>query len=877
MDLTARAGNEADGARGGATATAGPLVPVLAGHDIKSWPKFASGGRARYVSLAAALKAEYRTDAHFCAYSVPAKPRRLSSGAVRVPAARAELGDGVPMVAVVFDVDFPKEHAGESAVGEIDVWWAEEREKIRPLLAAHPGGYVYRTRGGYRIVYALEAPVVLSTPDDERTWSARYCAWIEYLRRVFGILADPACKDWTRLYRLPHATRDNGPHPERRETIGDVDRIGAWVCAPSPEDEAVGRASNPAKAPPPRSDLPAVVAPDESLLVKLFAARGWLGDAAGGGWLAICDNADAHTKGQDFDGSTILYPASNGNTVGWLDCLHAHCRHRKPGDVLRSFTRAQIDAASPPKTRSNNTEVSHDDDGGWCPDETGPSDEVEAGHEDVPDHVAPPDATTGGGTPEPAPSSVTGSTSPLVRDQRFDLPDDGNAPRFTDEANARRLVARHGRDIRYVPGLGWLAWDGKRWRAGAELDVLELAKDAARHIWDEGTHERDSAKRKKISEWCAKSCSAGALAAMVNLARSIPEIRATVEDFDQHPHLFNAANGTIDLRTGALRKHDRADLLTRVAPVAFDPAARCPSWDAFLARVQPDPDVRAFLQRRVGYALTGETREETFDIDFGTGANGKSTFTETVADAVGPDYAGTLPVSALTDRRDRAGNTPELAKARGARLARVSETAEGVALNMATVKSLTGRDTIYCCAKYEAPFEYRPTYKLWLATNFRPDVRGGTEGEWRRITMTPWTVTIPAAERDVTMRERLLAPEAPGILAWAVEGARKWYEAGLAPPDAVRATTKAYREESDTTLAFLNDCADVAPWRSVRASEIHATYGRWAEENGYEPLNAKALAARLKNAGYAVKKGTGGVRTWVGLSLKTPTSDASGG
>jgi hypothetical protein len=321
------------------------LVPVLRDRTLRSWPKFPVGGRVEYVQLSIALSREYSTDVHFAAYSVPSILRRLAKEALRQPDARSKLPDGVPVVLAAFDIDCPAAHAGNP--GAADAWWLDEVEKITALLAKHPGGLVYRTRGGYRVIYLLPEPTILHDDADAEAWSLRYCSWIAYLLREFGIAADASCKDWTRLYRAPHATRDCGDTPEQRETIGDVGAIDAWIYEPTAEDATAARKLHKRRTPRERKESSAhsgaPVVAGEGLLAHAFRKRGWLGDVlAPGKWLAVCPNAAAHTKGEQFDGSTVLYAPGSGEEVGWVHCSHAHCQGRTIRDVLLVFSDAEL-------------------------------------------------------------------------------------------------------------------------------------------------------------------------------------------------------------------------------------------------------------------------------------------------------------------------------------------------------------------------------------------------------------------------------------------------------------------------------------------------------------------------------------------------------
>ncbi|MBI3272218.1 MAG: hypothetical protein HYZ53_24715 [Planctomycetes bacterium] len=362
-----------------------PRVPVLLHAHLRGWPKNEKGGSALYLTLGDALARAFPTDAHFCAYSFRRIARRLTSEALS-PATRSKLGmrprQGVPMVAAVFDVDAEAAHAatgGTPGTTAGDDWWVGELPKLDALAAAHPGLFFYRTRGGYRVLGVLPEPFVLCAPADAEAWKIRYWSWCFYLCRRFGIVSDPSCADWTRLYRLPHATRDEGGKPERRETRGDPARIGAWTCDPTAEDLEAARkllpreraAARPRKEKIEGRDLAPAGTP--GILYHAFRARGWLGgEIESGKWAVVCPNEAAHSKGSPLDGSTILWAPHAGETLGWLHCSHGHCQGRDLRDVLALFSPAELDAARaaagivavapPPPPPAKTTRTCHVDD-----------------------------------------------------------------------------------------------------------------------------------------------------------------------------------------------------------------------------------------------------------------------------------------------------------------------------------------------------------------------------------------------------------------------------------------------------------------------------------------------------------------------------------
>jgi putative DNA primase/helicase len=302
------------------------------------------------------LERRFPGDAHFACYSMPAIERRLDVSAVRDPAEASKFPDGVPMVLAAFDVDCDLSHrssGAQTAVPAPDEWWLAELPKIAGLREVHPGAFVYRTKGGYRIVATLSEPIVLRTALDDAAWTSTYVRWVAYLRRSFGIFADPSCSEWVRLFRAPHATREGSAVPEERETIGDAAAVGPWYCEPTPEDielAATLKRKKPTPAKRVRKEPSPTTCTDEGgVLFHAFAARGELGQQVSPGkWAVICPWIDRHSRGAPLDSSTVLFGPriEEGEELGWLHCSHgSYCQTMTIVDVLRHFTPEEIAVA----------------------------------------------------------------------------------------------------------------------------------------------------------------------------------------------------------------------------------------------------------------------------------------------------------------------------------------------------------------------------------------------------------------------------------------------------------------------------------------------------------------------------------------------------
>lgn len=441
----------------------------------------------------------------------------------------------------------------------------------------------------------------------------------------------------------------------------------------------------------------------------------------------------------------------------------------------------------------------------------------------------------------------------------------------TDLGNSERLVARHGRDLRYCFDFGkWLCWDGVRWAIDRDGAAIDKAKLTARAMLGEAATLQDREDSRKLAAWSFRSQARERLAAALFLAQSDVPVRP--ERLDTHHWLLNVENGTLDLRAGTLQPADRADLMTKAAPVAYDSTATCPEWLAFLNRIfDGNQELIRYVQKAAGYSLTGDDREQAFFVCYGTGRNGKSTLLETLAAVLGDDYAQqAAPELLMQKTHDR--HPTELAALRGMRLVTAIETGEGKRLNEPLVKQLTGGDRISARFMHGDFFTFAPTHKLWLATNHKPTIRGTDLGMWRRIKLIPFTVQIPDEEKDDGLKARLRTPEVrQGILNWMLEGALLWQREGLRPPQAVNEATQAYREEMDVLAAWLADCCVINKRAEAKAADLYKSYCDWCDANGEKPESQRSFGLRLTERGLDRRRGTAGAHRWFGIGLLAPS------
>jgi putative DNA primase/helicase len=439
---------------------------------------------------------------------------------------------------------------------------------------------------------------------------------------------------------------------------------------------------------------------------------------------------------------------------------------------------------------------------------------------------------------------------------------------LTDLGNAQRLVARHGPDLRFCYPWGkWLVWDGARWIKDESGEVDRRAKDTVRSIYAEAAACEKKELREALADHARRSESDSKRQAMINSARSEPGVALLPADLDRDPWLLNVVNGCIDLRTGELREHRRGDLITKMAPVKYDREAQCPAWWGFLEKIMNgNGPTMEFLQKAVGYALTGDTREHCLFFLYGLGANGKSTCLEVIQALLG-DYATQTTSETFLLKRHSSPISNDVADLRGARFVAAVEIESGRRMAEVLIKQMTGGDKLKARFLYSEHFEFKPEFKIFLAANHKPVIRGTDHAIWRRIRLIPFTVQIPEKEQDKELPGKLKA-ELPGILNWAIEGCLSWQFEGLTPPQAVQDATQNYRQEMDILAEFLSERCIIAPGASVPAADLYKAYTAWAEENGEKkPLSQRDFGLNLTERGFEGKRGTGGrtVRHGIGL------------
>lgn len=449
-------------------------------------------------------------------------------------------------------------------------------------------------------------------------------------------------------------------------------------------------------------------------------------------------------------------------------------------------------------------------------------------------------------------------------------PDDDDGPpgpggyRQSDRGNARRLVHLHGRDLRYCPKPAmWLVWDGRRWAEDETGEVYRRAKRTVESMLGE-LALLPIDQRKHLFKFALASENMGRLEAMVRCAQTEAEVPVRHEALDADPWLLNVANGTVDLRTGQLRPHSRQDLITKLAPVEYSPDAEAPTFVRFLSQIMgDDEDLAAFVQRCVGYALTGVITEQVLFFLHGKGQNGKTTLLKALMGILGDYGVTTEPGLLVASKTER--HPTGVADLLGRRFAVSEEVDQGQRLDEPLVKQLTGGNTMKARRMRENFFEFTATHKLFLAANHRPVVRGTDKAIWRRLRLIPFEVTIPEDQRDDGLLAKLQA-EAPGILAWAVRGCLEWQRAGLGQPRRVAAATAGWRSDMDTLGQFIEERCELDPSYITAARALYQAYEGWARDSNEFIHTQKRFGGDLTERGFErIQVGRTKIWSWVGI------------
>ena len=427
------------------------------------------------------------------------------------------------------------------------------------------------------------------------------------------------------------------------------------------------------------------------------------------------------------------------------------------------------------------------------------------------------------------------AVKPAKKDKRYSYDDTGNAERLKD---------LFGDNIRYnYTSNAWMYYDGKRWKHDDTGKMKILADKVVDNMKNEklfiaeGVDEEEM-KKFKHRHWKDSRNHNKKVNMMKECEHLLP---VQNNDFDKDFNLFNVQNGYIDLRSGQLIDHDRNNFFTKISNVEFTDKADCPKWEEFLNDIfLGRQDLIDFIQRAVGYSLSGYTTEQVLFVLHGNGRNGKSVFIEVLNEIFG-NYATNITPQAIMASKmgNNSGPTPEIAKLDGARFVTTTEPNEGDRFDEGLLKQITGGDKISARKLHENSFEFTPQLKLWMATNHKPYVRGRDEGIWRRFVIIPFEKQIPLNEIDKDLTKKL-KQELPAIIKWCVDGYLEWQRIGLSEPAIIKEQRDEYRTEMDSIAAFIDECCEVGTTGKIKSSLMFAAYDEWARENNqYRMTNTK--------------------------------------
>ena len=435
----------------------------------------------------------------------------------------------------------------------------------------------------------------------------------------------------------------------------------------------------------------------------------------------------------------------------------------------------------------------------------------------------------------------------------------------TDAGNGEAFELLHGKRFRFDhTKKKWLVWNARYWAEDQDGEAERAALETARERLSAASMMKHDQDKTDSVKWALRSESVHGRKATLTSARSVKSLATITQDYDQNRFLLTVGNGTLDLRTGKLRDARREDLITRATDVVFDGPANAARWAQFLKEIfGGDPEMAAYVQRAVGYSLCGDTREQCFFLLCGDGANGKTTFLETIVRLLGT-HAATAAFSAFLVQQNQ-GPRNDLAALCGARFVKAAEAEHKARLDEAVMKQLTGEDTISARFLFHEEFEYRPQFKIWLATNHKPAIWETIDAIWRRIKLIEFNCQFTGLRADVGLRGKLEA-ELPGILAWAVQGCLAWQKFGLKEPQRISRATLGYRQESDQVGRFLKDRCDSKPNSRTAAKQLYDSYLGWCGRRQERPVANGLFGAKLVERGIERKRTAGGV-VYRGLGL----------
>lgn len=435
--------------------------------------------------------------------------------------------------------------------------------------------------------------------------------------------------------------------------------------------------------------------------------------------------------------------------------------------------------------------------------------------------------------------------------------------RFTDQGNAELFCTQNAGIAKFNhTERKWMVWDGMRWKTSQGAEVTTLAVKAIKSLFAEAQECTDRNKAQTLSAWASKSLADYKIKGMLNLAQAIAPI--TPEQLDTHNMLLNVKNGTIDLTTGKLLDHNPDLYLSKIAPVKYDPTAKCPLWLKFLDIIMNGrQEMVNYLQKVAGYTLTGRMDEQCMFILYGDGSNGKTTFIKTLLTILG-DYGINTPTETLMVQ-GREGIRNDIMRLKGIRFVAASEGKRHQALDESMIKQLTGGDKVSARALFKEYEDFEPEGKVFFATNYKPEVKGADHGIWRRLRPIPFLARISEQDKDAELPRKLLA-ESSGILRWAIEGCLRWQHEGLKSPQVVNDALRQYRSEQDVLSEFIESNCVNSPGSKVNKTQFHKHYQEYCTTRGSDYIPRNKLRKELIQRGFKERDNNDG-SYWVDVTL----------
>lgn len=422
----------------------------------------------------------------------------------------------------------------------------------------------------------------------------------------------------------------------------------------------------------------------------------------------------------------------------------------------------------------------------------------------------------------------------------------------TDTQNAEKFIEKYKNIIRFCNNRDeWYIWDGTRWHIDEKDIVSEFAIKVILDMYKTASTLTDKKERKRLVKWAMKSENKSRIDAMINLAKRInPDIKILSTELDSDPFLLNCKNGTLDLRNLILKKHDPKDLISKIIPVDYDINQSPDKWQDFICKVlNNNQDLKDFVQKAVGYTLTGLTNEQCLFFLYGEGHTGKSTFINTISSLMG-DYTKNANFNSLTISRSESIRS-DIARLSDARMVTAIESEDGQRFAESLIKALTGQDKVTARFLFEKEFEFVPKFKLWLGGNHRPRIRGGDQAIWRRIRMIPFKAIISESERIDNLKEILITEESSAILNWALIGYDEWNTKKLSPPSEVLQETEKYHKQQDLLIEWFENCCDTSDINAFTSNdELYESFTTYL--NGEWEITKNSFGSKMTDKGFDV-------------------------